>query len=337
MIITIKQHATEGSIQKLQRYFAEQHVETKMAPGVDYNVMCVLGDTSKIDIGTVQVFDCVDEVKRISKPYKLASRMFHPEDTVIDVNGVRIGGKEPVVFIAGPCSVEGEASTLTIAEGVKKAGAKLLRGGAYKPRTSPYAFQGLQTEGILDMVKAREAFQLPIVSEIMSADKLDEFVRYVDIIQVGARNMQNFDLLKALGRIDKPVLLKRGLSATIEEWLMAAEYILAGGNKNVILCERGIRTYERATRNTLDLSAVPYIKSVSHLPVIVDPSHGTGRRELILPMSLAAVACGADGLIIECHDRPECAWSDGAQCVTFDQLGEIVHQAQSIARVLGRN
>lgn len=335
MIISIKPNANEKSVQQLCDFLHSQKLETKLAPGVDYNVCCVLGDTSKLDEGVIRVFDCVDDVKRISKPYKLASRMFHPEDTVIKVKNVVIGG-DNIVFMAGPCSIEGEESTLRIAKGIKASGADILRGGAYKPRTSPYAFQGLQTEGIMDMVKAREMYDLPIVSEIMSIDKIDEFVKNVDIIQVGARNMQNFELLKALGKVNKPILLKRGLSATIEEWLMAAEYILAGGNEQVILCERGIRTYERATRNTLDLSAVPYIKEVSHLPVIVDPSHGTGKRELIKPMSLAAIACGADGLIIEVHDNPSCAWSDGAQCVDFDQFKEIVEQCKKVASVIGK-
>lgn len=335
MIISIKPAASEKSINELREYFKENHLETKMAPGINYNVCCVLGDTSKIDENFVKVFDCVDDVKRISKPYKLASRLFHPQDTIVKVKNLEIGGKN-IVFMAGPCSIEGEASTMTIAKGVKEAGGNILRGGAYKPRSSPYAFQGLQTEGILDMVKASKQYDMPIVSEIMSIDKLDEFIKYVDIIQVGARNMQNFELLKALGKIDKPILLKRGLSATIEEWLMAAEYILSGGNPNVILCERGIRTFEKATRNTLDLSAVSYIKSISHLPVIVDPSHGTGRRELIEPMSLAAIACGADGLMIEVHNNPSCAWSDGAQCVDFQKFEEIVDKAKNIAEVVGR-
>lgn len=336
MIVSIRQGASEKSIEKLRSYLSSRNVRTEMAPGDKWNVMCVIGDTSAIDENSVRVFDCVEDVKRISYPYKQASRIFHPENSVIEVGDYKIGG-DKIVMIGGPCSVEGEESMLRIAEGVKKSGGSLLRGGAYKPRTSPYAFQGLQSEGIMDMVKAKEKYRMPIVSEIMSADKIDEFVENVDIIQVGARNMQNFELLKALGKIDKPVLIKRGISATIEEWLMAAEYVLAGGNKKVILCERGIRTYEKATRNTLDLSAVAYVKRVSHLPVIVDPSHGTGKRELIEPMALAAIACGADGLIIEVHDQPSCAWSDGAQCVDFEQFAQIVDRCRKVARAIGRD
>lgn len=338
MIITLKENAKKESVKLLEEFLSTQNVKTQYAPkGDNYDLLCVIGDTSKIDDNLVKVFDCVEDVKRISKPYKQASRAFHKEDTIIEVGGYKIGGKEKIVMIGGPCSIEGEESTLLIAEGVKKAGGVMLRGGAYKPRTSPYAFQGLGTEGILDMVKAREKYHMPIVTEIMSTDKIDEFVKYVDIIQVGARNMQNFELLKALGKVNKPILLKRGLSATIEELLMAAEYIIANGNPQVILCERGIRTFEKATRNTLDLSAVPYIKKVSHLPVIVDPSHGTGLRDLIEPMSLAAIACGADGLIIEVHNNPNCALSDGNQCVDFEAFKEICDKCRKIANVVGRD
>ena len=240
-------------------------------------------------------------------------------------------------MIGGPCSVEGEEPLLEIAKGVKEAGGVMLRGGAYKPRTSPYAFQGMGSEGILCMVKAREKYGLPIVSELMSESKLPEFEEYVDLIQVGARNMQNFDLLKALGKSTKPVLLKRGLSNTIEEWIMAAEYIMAGGNENVIMCERGIRTFEKYTRNTLDLSVIPILKEKTHLPIIIDPSHATGDSKLVESMSLAAIAAGADGLIIEVHNNPKCAWSDGAQSLTPPAFAQVIEKGRKIARVIGRD
>ncbi len=256
---------------------------------------------------------------------------------MVDVAGIKIGGKENIVVIGGPCSVEGEEQICRIAQEVKDAGGVMLRGGAYKPRTSPYAFQGLGSEGIQDMAEARKRTGLPIVSEIMGVDKIDEFVENVDLIQVGARNMQNFDLLKALGMIRKPILLKRGLSNTIEEWLMSAEYIMSGGNENVILCERGIRTFEKYTRNTLDLSVVPIIKRKSHLPIIIDPSHATGDWDLVESMSLAAIAAGADGLIIEVHDNPECAWSDGAQSLKPAKFKQVVEKGRAIAKVIGRD
>lgn len=274
---------------------------------------------------------------RIGAPYKKVNRLFHLEDSVVDVAGVKIGGKEKVVVIGGPCSVEGKEEICDLAQKVKDAGADMLRGGAYKPRTSPYAFQGLGTEGIEAMVEARRRTGLPIVSEIMSADKIDEFVENVDLIQVGARNMQNFDLLKALGKIRKPILLKRGLANTIEEWLMSAEYIMAGGNDQVILCERGIRTFEKYTRNTLDLSVVPIIKRKSHLPIIIDPSHATGDWELVESMGLAAVAAGADGLIVEVHDNPECAWSDGAQSLKPEKFKAMIDKCKVVAEVVGRS
>ena len=264
----------------------------------------------------------------------LVSRDLHPEDTTIKIDSVVIGEKRPVI-IAGPCAVESKEQILSIAKELKSIGVDILRGGCYKPRTSPYSFQGIGEEGLEFIIEAKKITGMPICTEIVSIDDISKF-RDVDIFQIGSRNMQNFDLLKKVAKTNKPILLKRGMSATYEEFLMAAEYILAGGNEQVILCERGIRTYERATRNTLDLSAVPYIKEVSHLPVIVDPSHGTGKRELIKPMSLAAIACGADGLIIEVHDNPSCAWSDGAQCVDFDQFKEIVEQCKKVASVIGK-
>ena len=264
--------------------------------GKNYNVFGLVGDTTKIDERDVLANPWIDNVTRVSAPYKRANRLFHPADSVIDCGGVKIGGKEKIAVMAGPCSIEGAEQALRIAQGVKAGGATLFRGGAYKPRTSPYSFQGLETEGILDMVKAREATGMPIVSELMSEDRIPEFEEYVDVVQIGARNMQNFQLLKAVGKMHKPVLLKRGLCNTIEEWIMSAEYIMAGGNEQVILCERGIRTFEKYTRNTLDLSAVPIIHEKTHLPIIVDPSHATGKANLVEPMMIAAVAAGADGL-----------------------------------------
>ena len=276
-------------------------------------------------------------VTRVSAPYKRANRLFHPADSVIDCGGVKIGGKEKIAVMAGPCSIESEEQALRIAQGVKAGGATLFRGGAYKPRTSPYSFQGLETEGILDMVKAREATGMPIVSELMSEERIPEFEEYVDVVQIGARNMQNFQLLKAVGKMHKPVLLKRGLCNTIEEWIMSAEYIMAGGNEQVILCERGIRTFEKYTRNTLDLSAVPIIHEKTHLPVIVDPSHATGKANLVEPMMIAAVAAGADGLEVEVHYDPRHAWSDGAQCLTPDAFAQAMAKCRQVAWAIGRD
>ena len=290
--------------------------------GKNYNVFGLVGDTTKIDERDVLANPWIDNVTRVSAPYKRANRLFHPADSVIDCGGVKIGGKEKIAVMAGPCSIEGAEQALRIAQGVKAGGATLFRGGAYKPRTSPYSFQGLETEGILDMVKAREATGMPIVSELMSEDRIPEFEEYVDVVQIGARNMQNFQLLKAVGKMHKPVLLKRGLCNTIEEWIMSAEYIMAGGNEQVILCERGIRTFEKYTRNTLDLSAVPIIHEKTHLPIIVDPSHATGKANLVEPMMIAAVAAGADGLEVEVHYDPQHAWSDGAQCLTPDSFAQ---------------
>ena len=283
----------------------------------------------------LKVNECVDKVMRVQEPFKRANRSFHPEDSVIDVSGVKIGGRKLAV-IAGPCSVENEKQIVGVAKSVKLAGATLLRGGAFKPRTSPYSFQGLKEEG-LDLLKiARKETGLPIVTEIMSARMLERFVEDVDLIQVGASNMQNFELLKELGRTNVPVLLKRGLSATIEEWLMAAEYIMAGGNDNVILCERGIRTFETYTRNTLDLSAIPAVKKLSHLPVIVDPSHAAGLWWMVEPMAKAAVAAGADGLIIEVHNDPEHALCDGAQSLKPERFARLMGELSGIAKIVGR-
>ena len=337
MIITLKPQIEKENISNLQEYFAKFGCTTSIVYGETFSTMSILGDTSKIDINSVSILKGVKSVKRIALPFKQVSRDFHPIDSVIDVGGIKVGGKEPLVIIGGPCSVECEEQIIDIAENVKKAGAHMLRGGAYKPRTSPYAFQGLGTQGILAMVKAREQTSLPIVSELMSADKIEEFEEHVDLIQIGARNMQNFELLKEVGkRTTKPILLKRGLANTIEEWLMSAEYIIANGNPNVILCERGIRTFEKYTRNTLDLSVVPIVKKLTHLPIIIDPSHATGQWDLVESMALASIAAGCDGLIIEVHNQPELAWSDGQQSLKYDNFEELIKKGREIAKVVGR-
>ncbi len=337
MIITCKKDTPQKEIDTLVTSLEAKGLQVHFSTGDNYRVLGIVGDTTILDEKVLRSNRWIDDVKRVGAPYKKANRLFHPEDTIVDVAGIKIGGKENIVIIGGPCSIEGEASTMQLAKEVKEAGGKMLRGGAYKPRTSPYAFQGMASDGIMCMVKAREQYGLPIVSEIMDVDKIDEFVEHVDLIQVGARNMQNFSLLKALGKINKPILLKRGLSNTIEEWLMAAEYIMAGGNENVILCERGIRTFEKYTRNTLDLSVVPIVKKKSHLPIIIDPSHATGDWELVESMSLAAIAAGADGLIIEVHDNPECAWSDGAQSLKPEKFKQVIEKGKIIAQVIGRD
>ena len=336
MIITLKKGAPREEVEKIIHGFESKGLRTNIIEGTDYTVFGIVGDTTILDEKIIGANPVVDNVQRIAAPYKKVNRLFHPADTVVDVAGVQVGGREDIVVIGGPCSVETRETLFEIAAGVKQAGARMLRGGAYKPRTSPYAFQGQGSVGIDWLCQARAEYGLPVVSELMSVDKLEEFDQNVDLIQVGARNMQNFDLLKALGTIRKPVLLKRGLSNTIEEWLMAAEYILAGGNDNVILCERGIRTFEKYTRNTLDLSVVPIIKQKSHLPIIIDPSHATGDWRLVESMSLAAIAAGADGLILEVHTNPECAWSDGSQSLKPDKFAALIQKGKAIAQVIGR-
>lgn len=336
MIITMKKSATKADIEHVMKQLKDKGLQIHESIGENLNVFGVVGDTSQVDPKRIEANKHVESVVRVSSPYKKASRMFHPEDTIVEVNGIHIGGKEKIVVIGGPCSVEGKDMICHIAHEVKDAGGVMLRGGAYKPRTSPYAFQGMGTEGILALAQARKQTGLPVVTELMSADKLDEFVEHVDVIQIGARNMQNFDLLKAVGKTNKPVLLKRGLANTIEEWIMSAEYILSEGNTNVMLCERGIRTFEPYTRNTLDLSVVPIIKKKTHLPIIIDPSHATGDWELVEAASLAAIAAGADGLIVEVHDHPECAWSDGAQSLKPDNFRELIRKGKAIASVIGR-
>ena len=304
-------------------------LQVHFSKGMNTTLLGLVGDTTSVDIGKIASLDIVEEVKRIQEPYKKVNRKFHPEDSVVDVNGVKIGGGSFQV-IAGPCSVETPEQICLVAEEVKKAGAGLLRGGAFKPRTSPYSFQGLHGEGIKLLLEAKKQTGLPIVTEIMNYDDIDLFEE-VDVIQVGARNMQNFELLKRLGKLNKPILLKRGLANTIEEWLMSAEYIMAGGNENVILCERGIRTFETKTRNTLDLSAVPMIKKLSHLPVIIDPSHATGLPWMVEPMTLAAIAAGADGVMIEVHNDPPKALCDGAQSLRPDQFAELMQKVKKLS------
>ena len=336
MIITLKKNAPEEEVKKIREHFESMNLRVNMIKGDEYNVFGLVGDTARLDERKIMANQWVENVQRVSAPYKLANRMFHPEDSVVDVAGIPVGGKSPVVVIGGPCSVEGEDQAVRIAKEVKEAGGCMLRGGAYKPRTSPYSFQGLGYEGIVDLVRAREKTCLPIVSELMSVDKIDEFEENVDLVQIGARNMQNFDLLKAVGHMHKPILLKRGMSAAIEDWIMSAEYIMANGNPNVILCERGIRTFEKYTRNTMDLAVIPIIKEKTHLPIIIDPSHSTGNWKYVEAVSLAAVAAGADGLIIEVHDHPDEAWSDGAQSLKPEKFAQLIEKARKIAEACGR-
>jgi len=329
MIVILKQNADKAQLAQLENWIHERGLDIHKSEGVNSTILGLVGDTSKIDIDLVGALEIVENVKRVSEPYKNANRKFHPMDTVIDVGGVKIGGGN-FAIIAGPCSVESEAQICEVAEAVKGSGAAMLRGGAFKPRTSPYAFQGMRGEGIELLEKAKAKTGLPIVTEIMDISQLPLFDN-VDVIQVGARNMQNFELLKALGRTNKPILLKRGLASTIEELLMSAEYIMAGGNEQVMLCERGIRTFETATtRNTLDLCAIPVLKERSHLPVIIDPSHATGVARLVKPMSIAAAAAGADGLIIEVHNDPAHALCDGKQSLTPEAFDDVVKAVEAI-------
>lgn len=339
MITVLKRNATEEQRNNLIKWLEDQGVSVHVSVGESVTILGLVGDTSNIDMDMLKLLDIVDDVKRISESYKKSNRKFHPEDTIIEVpskvssDGVtKIGGGHFSV-IAGPCSVESEEQIVEVAKRVKAAGASMLRGGAFKPRTSPYAFQGMRAEGLELLSIAKKETGLPIVSEIMNENHLELF-EDVDIIQVGARNMQNFELLKALGHVDKPILLKRGLANTLEELLMSAEYIMAGGNENVILCERGIRTFEHHTRNTLDLSAIPALHELTHLPVIVDPSHSTGRADYVKPMAMAAVACSADGLMIEVHNNPACALCDGAQSLTPDQFDDVMDKVGKMRDIL---
>lgn len=337
MIITLKKNTPKNEVERIIKSYEDRGFQVNNSQGSNYHILGLIGDTTSLDEKIIKANPWIEDVTRIAAPYKKANRLFHPEDTIVEAAGIKIGGNEKIVIIGGPCSVEGEDQICRVAQEVKDAGGTMLRGGAYKPRTSPYAFQGLESEGIRAMAEARKRTELPIVSELMDAEHIDEFVENVDIIQIGARNMQNFSLLKAVGKTKKPILLKRGLANTIEEWIMSAEYIMAGGNENVILCERGIRTFEKYTRNTLDLSVVPIIKEKTHLPIIIDPSHATGNWKLIESMSLAAIAAGADGLIIEVHDNPECAWSDGAQSLKPEKFANVIKKGRAIAQVIGRD
>ena len=337
MITVLKKGTTDEQMQSLIDWLREQNLEVHVSRGSELTVLGLIGDTSHIDPDLIASLDMVDSCRRISEPYKKSSRKFRPDDTVIEIGSVdtdkvKIGGGHFAV-IAGPCSVETEEQVLCVAKAVKAAGATLLRGGAFKPRTSPYDFQGLKADGIELLLKAKKITGMPIVTEIMNAAHLPLF-EDVDVIQVGARNMQIFELVKALGKIDKPILLKRGLSATMKEFLMSAEYIMAGGNEKVILCERGIRTYETFTRNTLDLSAVPMMHELSHLPIIVDPSHATGVKTLVAPMAQAAVAAGCDGLMIEVHNDPPRALCDGAQSLTPEQFSDVMRRVTKIRDVV---
>ncbi len=327
MIAVLKQGTNDTQIENLTSWLRTQGVDVHISRGKVHTVLGLVGDTAKIDEELLASLDIVDSVKRISEPFKSANRKFHPDDSVIEVGNTSVGG-DVFAIIAGPCSVENEAQVMEIAKAVKASGATMLRGGAFKPRTSPYDFQGLKADGIELLLRAKKETGLPIVSEIMNANHLPLF-EDVDVIQVGARNMQNFELLKELGRTRKPILLKRGLANTLKELLMSAEYIMAGGNENVILCERGIRTFETYTRNTLDLSAIPMLRELTHLPIIIDPSHATGMARLVKPMALAAAAAGADGLMIEVHNDPPHALCDGAQSLTpeaFDDTVRAVHR-----------
>lgn len=332
MVVVLKKNTDEGQVQNLVNWLHSLGIDVHRSEGEYETVLGLIGDTSHVDTDLISGLGIVDTVKRISEPYKNANRKFHPDDTVIDVNGFKIGGGN-FQYIAGPCSVESEEQICSIARDVKESGAMLLRGGAFKPRTSPYAFQGMRAEGLELLKKARNETGMPIVTEIMDLSHLDLF-EDVDVIQVGARNMQNFELLKALGHTDKPILLKRGLANTMEELLMSAEYIMAGGNSKVMLCERGIRTFENYTRNTMDVSAIALLKEKSHLPVIADPSHAAGISRLVRPLALAAVAAGADGLMIEVHNDPAHALCDGPQALRPDDFKEVVREVEAVRNII---
>ena len=336
MIIVMKMTATDKDVEKVSKIVTDKGLRVSVVHGTGQSIIGIIGDTTRVDPRAIEVDEAVDHVMRVSEPYKLANRAFHPDDTIIDVSGVKVGG-ESLALIAGPCSVESEEQVIEVAKDVKAAGANILRGGAFKPRTSPYAFQGMGSSGLDILVAAKKATGLPICSELMDAQYLEEFNEKVDLIQIGARNMQNFDLLKKVGAgTKKPILLKRGLSATFEEWIMSAEYIMASGNPNIILCERGIRTFESYTRNTLDLQAIPVVKKLTHLPIIIDPSHAGGKWWLVEPMAKASVAGGADGLMIEVHNDPEKALCDGPQSLRPEKYEKLLKQISKIAEVVGK-
>jgi len=335
MMIIMKPNATSEQVQDVIEHVKAAGLNAHLSQGVEATIIGAIGETHNIPTDIFEVLDGVDMVKRITQPFKLASRQFHPENSIFPLDGFNVGGDE-IAIIAGPCSVESRSQIIETAQAVKEAGASALRGGVFKPRTSPYAFQGLGEEGLDYLVEAREQTGLPIVAEIMSQTQLDLMVRRVDVLQVGARNMQNFNLLRAIGERQTAVLLKRGLSATIEELLMSAEYILAGGNKQVMLCERGIRTFETTTRNTTDINAIPVLKNLTHLPVILDPSHATGHADYVAAVARAAIAAGADGLIVEVHPDPAHAVSDGKQSLRPEKFAEMVRQVGQIAQIMGR-
>ncbi|MGB9773389.1 MAG: 3-deoxy-7-phosphoheptulonate synthase [Bacteroidota bacterium] len=336
MVVVIEQNASEEVIQHVTKVLREFGFDVHRSTGVNQTVLGAIGVKPDFDIRQIEVLPGVAAVYRITEPYKLASRTFRPEGTVVDVNGVKIGSTA-IVVMAGPCSVESEEQVFTIAKHVADLGVKILRGGAFKPRTSPYSFQGLGEKGLQLLRAAADTYHLSVITEVMDSSQISLVEKYADVLQVGARNMQNFTFLKDLGKASKPVMLKRGMAATIEEWLMAAEYILSGGNHNVILCERGIRTFETATRNTLDLSAIPVVHKKSHLPVVVDPSHATGMRDKVIPMARAAVASGADGIMVEVHNEPEKAKSDGPQSLYLEQFTQLMKEVRLIAEAIGRH
>jgi 3-deoxy-7-phosphoheptulonate synthase len=335
MVVVMEKRATEKQIEHVIKSLNGHGFDVHRSTGESQTVLGAIGVKPEFDIRQVKVLPGVAEVYRITEPFKLASRAFHPEDSVIEFGKVKVGGKG-VVVMAGPCSVESREQVFTIAKHVKEQGATFLRGGAFKPRTSPYSFQGLGEDGLKVLRKAADKYELLVVTEVMDASQIPLVEPYADVLQIGARNMQNFVLLKELGKSRKPVLLKRGVAATIEEWLMSAEYILSGGNRKVILCERGIRTFETATRNTMDISAIPVVHKRTHLPVIADPSHGTGMRDKVIPMARAAVAAGADGIMVEVHHDPDRALSDGAQSLYPKQFAQLMHEIRLIAKAIGR-
>ena len=336
MVIIMKPGTSQNEIRKLAAQFEADNLKVGITTGVDCTILGLVGDTSHLDLDKVMLNDHVERVMRVSEPYKKANRKFHPQDTVVDVNGIPVGGGNFTV-VAGPCSVESEVQIVDVAKAVQSAGAAMLRGGAFKPRTSPYSFQGMGVQGLKLLLEAKAETGLPIVTELMSPKYCELFEEKVDLVQIGARNMQNFDMLKEVGKMSKPVLLKRGLANTYEEWIMSAEYIMSEGNQNVILCERGVRTFENYTRNTLDVAAIPSIKRMSHLPVVVDPSHAGGYSWLVEPLALAAIAAGADGLIIEVHNDPAHALCDGQQSLTPEQFQGLMKKAEQMAEIMGKH
>ena len=331
MIAVLKHGTTPEQTAHLVEWLKDMNLDVHISEGVEVTILGLIGDTTRVDMELLKSLEIVEKVTRVSEPFKQANRKFHPKDTIVQAGNIRIGGGY-FAMIAGPCSVESEDQIIEVAMAVKESGAHILRGGAFKPRTSPYAFQGMKGEGIRLLLKAKEATGMPIITELMNINDLDLF-NDVDIIQIGARNMQNFDLLKEIGKTNKPILLKRGLANTFQELLMSAEYIMSEGNENIILCERGIRTFETYTRNTLDLSAIPVLHELSHLPVVVDPSHATGKAKLVAPMAVAAAAAGADGIMIEVHNNPACALCDGAQSLTPTQFDELNHRIRTVREV----